>query len=290
MNVVHTINEVRSHVRAAHKSGKRVGLVPTMGALHPGHMSLVTAARKSADDNPHGGFVAVSIFINPTQFAPGEDLDTYPKTLDDDLKLCEAAGVDLVFAPGVEKMYPREIAADTTVTVSNLPDTLCGKSRPGHFAGVCTVVAKLFNIVQPDEAFFGAKDFQQAAIIRQMVADLNLPVDIIICPIIREADGLAMSSRNVRLTAEDRKQAPAMHAGLALGAAIINDSHTPAAEVIDAIEKHLRENAPAGKIDYIQIVDPKSLQDVAATDKSVLIAMAVKFGDVRLIDNILIGE
>ena len=289
MKVVHKISDVRSQLRKARKNGKHIALVPTMGALHPGHLSLVTAARESIDKNPEGGFVVVSIFLNPTQFAPDEDLDTYPKTLENDLKLCEISGVDLVFAPSPEEMYPKKTAGLTTVNIRNLTDTLCGKSRPGHFPGVCTVVAKLFNTVQPDEAFFGAKDFQQAVIIQQMVDDLNIPVKIIVCPIVRESDGLAMSSRNARLSPEDRKQAPALHAGLKLSAETISDSHKPSTEVIDAIRKYIYDKAPNGQIDYLQIVDPKSLQDVSSTSGVVLIALAVKFGSVRLIDNVLVG-
>ena len=289
MKVVHKISNVRSQVRKAREKGSRIGLVPTMGALHRGHLSLVTAARNSADKNSGGGFVAVSIFLNPTQFAQDEDLDTYPKTLENDLKLCDAAGVDLVFAPNPEEMYPHKTSGLTTINLRGLPDTLCGKSRPAHFPGVCTVVAKLFNIIQPDEAFFGAKDFQQAVIIQQMVDDLNIPVDIIVCPIIRESDGLAMSSRNARLSPENRKQAPALHAGLKLGAGMIADSHPSATDVINAIRKYICDNAPNGQIDYVQIVDSKSLHDVSTTDGVVLIALAVKFEAVRLIDNVVVG-
>jgi pantoate--beta-alanine ligase len=289
MKVVHKISDVRSQVRKARQNGKRIGLVPTMGSLHPGHLSLITAARESTDKNADGGFVAVSIFLNPTQFAPEEDLDGYPKTLENDLKLCEANGVDLVFAPGVEEMYPHKIVAEPTINLRGLSDRLCGKSRPTHFPGVCTVVAKLFGIVSPDEAFFGAKDFQQVVIIQQMVDGLNIPVDIIVCPIVRESDGLAMSSRNALLSPTDRQQAPALHAGIQLGAQMIVDSHPLATEVIDTIRKYICDNAPNGQIDYVQIVDPKSLQDVNTTGGAVLIALAVKFEGARLIDNTLVG-
>ena len=289
MKVVHKISDVRSHLRKARENGKRIKLVPTMGALHPGHLSLISAARAATDKNSTGGFVVVSIFLNPTQFASDEDLDTYPKTLENDLKLCDTSGVDLVFAPSVTEMYPHKTEDLTTINPRNLLDTLCGKSRPGHFPGVCLAVAKLFNIVTPDEAFFGAKDFQQTVIIQQMVDDLNIPVKIIVCPIVREPDGLAMSSRNARLCPEDRKQASALHTGLELGARLVGDSNPPAVKVIDAIRKHLCDNAPNGQIDYVQIVDPKSLQDVDTTDGVVLIALGVKFKSVRLIDNILVG-
>lgn len=290
MKVVHKISDVRSQLNKARQSSKRVVLVPTMGALHPGHLSLVTAAHESADKNSAGGFVVVSIFLNPKQFTPGEDLDTYPKTLENDLKLCSAAGVDLVFAPDVREMYPDKICAGaTTINLRGLPERLCGKNRPAHFSGVCLAVAKLFNIVTPDEAFFGAKDFQQTVIIQQMIDDLNIPVKIIVCPTVRQPDGLAMSSRNALLTSENRKQAPALQAGLKLGARMIADSHPPAAEVIDAIRKYICDNAPNGRIDYVQIVDPKSLRDVSTTDGAVLIALAAKFAAVRLIDNVLVG-
>src|SRR5712692_3955739 len=207
MKLVRTIEEVRAARRAARSRGGRLGLVPTMGALHEGHLSLVRAARPKSD------VVAASIFVNPTQFGPSEDFAKYPRNLENDCALLEQEGVELVFAPSVEEMYPKGNV--TWVLVDGLSDRLCGRSRPGHFRGVTTVVSKLFHIVQPDLAFFGQKDAAQVAIIRAMVRDLNLPVEIVACPIVREPDGLALSSRNAYLTAEQREQALVLHRTLA---------------------------------------------------------------------------
>jgi len=280
MNVPESIADIRRLVGEARAEGKTVGLVPTMGALHAGHCSLIDAATAACD------FVVVSIFVNPTQFAPGEDLDAYPRTPRADLDACEACGVDAVFMPATETMFPPD--ALTKVTVDRLADTLCGPGRPGHFDGVCTVVAKLFNIVQPDRAFFGAKDFQQAVILRRMTRDLNFPIEIIVRPTLREADGLAMSSRNAYLTGEQRKQAAALHQALQLAAREIRRGRPPAAKVIDAMREHLACQAPDGRIDYIQIVDPERLDNVESTDGAVLVALAVRFGKARLIDNTLV--
>jgi pantoate--beta-alanine ligase len=280
MNVARTIRQTREAVAGARRAGRSVGLVPTMGALHEGHLSLIRAARDEC------GFTVVSIFVNPTQFAPGEDLDRYPRTPDADLDACRSLGVDLVFMPSVEEMYgPSGGRGATTVTVEGLPDTLCGRSRPGHFAGVCTVVAKLFNIVLPDKAYFGRKDYQQAAIIRRMVADLDLPVEVVVCPTVREADGLAMSSRNAYLTPAERRQAPALHAALELAREMIASSRPPAAEVVEAVRRHLAGNAPDGEIDYVQVVNPDDLSDVESTEQAVVVALAVRLGRARLIDN-----
>jgi len=277
--VASTIEDVRRAVAAAKAAGRSVALAPTMGALHEGHLSLVDAARQACD------FVVVSIFVNPTQFAPGEDLDAYPRTLDADLAACEQRGADLVFTPAVETMYPASEGL-TTVTVAKLPDTLCGRSRPTHFAGVCTVVAKLLNIVQPDQAMFGAKDYQQATILRRMVSDLDLPVEIVVCPIVREADGVAMSSRNANLSEAERAQAPALHESLRLAERMIRESAPPAGDVIAAMRQHLAENAPDGEMDYTQIVDPDDLSDVETTDRPIVVALAVQFARARLIDNV----
>jgi pantoate--beta-alanine ligase len=251
-----------------------------MGALHAGHLSLIDAAR---DD---GGLVVVSIFVNPTQFGPTEDLAKYPRTPEADLAACETHGVDLVFMPQAATMYAG--GGLTEVTVKELSATLCGRSRPGHFPGVCTVVAKLFNIIQPDRAYFGAKDYQQAVIIRRMAADLNFPVEVKVCPTVREADGLAMSSRNAYLDADQRNQAVALIESLRLGEGMIRCSRPPADEVITAMRNHVASRAPAGEIDYVQVVDPQTLQDVAATDQPVLLALAVRIGKARLIDNMLV--
>ncbi len=279
MKVAETIEDVRVLVVEARRAGRAVGLVPTMGALHEGHFSLIDAAGSECD------FVVVSIFVNPTQFAPGEDLAAYPRRPKEDLSGCEARGVDVVFMPAVEVMYP-DGEALTEVTVGRLGKRLCGRSRPTHFVGVCTVVAKLFNIIRPDKAYFGAKDFQQAVIIRRMAGDLDFPVDIVVRPTVREASGLAVSSRNAYLAADERAQAPALYKSLCLAERMIRDSRPPAAEVIAEMKKHLAAEAPLGRIDYVQIVDPQTLLDVERTDPPVLIALAVKFAKARLIDNI----
>jgi len=280
MKVARTIAEVRRHVVEARRTGKSVALVPTMGALHEGHFSLIDAASKASD------FVVVSIFVNPKQFGPNEDFRSYPRSEQADLAACRGRGVDLVFIPSEQEMYGS--GAATAVTVSRLSETLCGRSRPTHFVGVCTVVAKLLNIVQPDKAFFGAKDFQQAVIIRQMVRDLNFPVEVVLCPTIRRADGLAMSSRNKRLSPAERTEAAELHKSLLLAERMIRSSHPPASKVVAAIRSHLDAHAPGGRPDYIQIVDPDELTDVETTDRPVLVALAVHFGSARLIDNILV--
>ncbi|HUU59099.1 MAG TPA: pantoate--beta-alanine ligase [Phycisphaerae bacterium] len=278
MNVARSIDDVRRQVREARSDGKAIGLVPTMGNLHEGHLSLIDAAGRGTD------FVVVSIFVNPAQFGPGEDYERYPRTPDEDFAACRGRGADLVFAPDVETMYPAEPM--TEVAVKGLGSALCGRSRPAHFAGVCTVVAKLLNIVVPDKAFFGAKDFQQSVILRRMVRDLNVPVEIVVCPTVREADGLAMSSRNAYLSPEHRRQAPALQAALRTGAERIAASHPPVAEACSAMREHLRGAAPAAEVDYLEIVDPNTLQSVETTDRPVRIALAVRFGTTRLIDNI----
>ncbi len=283
MELAKTIQDVRRLVRHARMSGKSIGFVPTMGALHAGHFSLISAANAACD------YVVVSIFVNPTQFGPNEDFKTYPRTLEQDLAGCEAHGAALVFAPEVDEMYPSG-GGLTQVTVKNLPDTLCGRSRPGHFAGVCTVVAKLFNIVLPDKAFFGAKDFQQATIIRQMSADLDFPLEVVVCPTKRESDGLAMSSRNVRLTPEHRRQAVALSQALRIGMQMLACCHTDIASVIQKMREHISKAAPDGEIDYIQAVDPRTLADVEKFTGQATLALAVKFGAVRLIDNVTVEK
>jgi pantoate--beta-alanine ligase len=279
MITVQTIEEVRRHVAKARGQGKAIGFVPTMGALHAGHASLIDAAAAACD------FVVVSIFVNPTQFGPSEDLAAYPRTPEQDERLCQVHGAAMVFAPTPEIMYGQ--GGLTAVSVKALAGTLCGASRPGHFEGVCTVVAKLFNIVLPDKAFFGAKDFQQAAIIQRMVHDLNFPVEVVVCPTVREPDGLAMSSRNRYLSAEERKQAPALHQALEAGREMLLRGRPPG-EVLAAIRDQLAAGAAGGAIDYVRIVDPASLCDVESTNCKVLIALAVKFRRARLIDNILV--
>jgi len=277
MNVIETIAQMRTIVRLVRREGKVLGVVPTMGALHEGHFSLIERARRECD------FVIVTIFVNPTQFAPTEDLSAYPRTPESDLAGCRQRGADAVFMPSVEEMYGS--GGFTTVHVDRLGDHLCGASRPGHFDGVCTVVAKLFHITLPDRAYFGAKDFQQMTILKRMVKDLDFPVEIVSCPIVREADGLAMSSRNAYLTAGQRAQAPALHEALRLAEKMIRRDQPPAAEVIEAMRRHLASRAPEGQVDYLRIVEPETLEDVQTTTPPVLVAMAVKLGKARLIDN-----
>lgn len=281
MDVVETIDQVRRAVCRARQAGRTIGFVPTMGALHAGHASLIDIAASRSD------LVVVSIFVNPTQFGPTEDLAKYPRTPEADLATCQAHGANLVFMPPVSEMY-QPGGNLTTVSVSELGNHLCGASRPGHFAGVCTVVAKLFNIVLPDKAFFGAKDFQQASIIRRMVADLNFPVEVVVCPTVRESDGLAMSSRNVYLTSEHRKAAPALYAALTLAAGMIRQGAATSAEVISAAAGFIKSHAPDAVIDYIEIVDLNRLAPVAKPTPPVAMALAVKFGGTRLIDNIVV--
>ncbi len=258
-----------------------------MGALHAGHASLIDAA--VAD----GHFAVVTIFVNPTQFGPGEDLDAYPRPLDADLALAAEHGAAAVFVPGVEQMYPRgavggPATSATTVSVAGLTDGLCGARRPGHFDGVCTVVSKLLNIVAPDVAYFGQKDAQQAAVLRRMVEDLDFPVRLAVCPTVREADGLALSSRNAYLSAREREQAPHLHKAMQLARRRIADGTTDAPVVSAAMRDHLAAYAPAGEIDYLEIVDPATLSPVDQIALPVLIALAVRFGSARLIDNITV--
>ncbi len=276
MQVLQEIDDVRLAVAAARRAGQIVGFVPTMGALHAGHLSLVAAARE------HCGLVVVSIFVNPTQFAPGEDLERYPRTLDADLEVCRTAGVDAVFAPPTASMYRSD--ARTVVSVRELTDVLCGPFRPGHFDGVATVVAKLFNIVQPDAAFFGEKDFQQLAVIRQMVRDLDLPIEIVGCPTVREADGLAMSSRNAYLTTAERKQATSHSTAMRSAIDAARAGCRDAGVLIEQIRRTILAAGPA-TIDYIAIVAPNTLRDVATLDRPARICLAVRVGSTRLIDN-----
>ncbi len=281
MKLARTVEAVRQAVRDARDGGARhVGLVPTMGALHRGHYSLIDAAGRGCD------FVVVSIFVNPTQFGPGEDYQEYPRSWQADCAGCESRGVDVLFAPSVEEMYPEGFA--TTVHVAGLTEGLCGRSRPGHFDGVCTIVSKLFNAVGPDVAFFGAKDYQQAVVVRRMVADLNMPVRIELCPTVREADGLALSSRNQRLSPAERAQAPALFESLRLARELVAGGQRAAAEVVAEIRACLERRAPLGRIDYVEIVHPDTLRAVEEIDGPVLVAVAVRFASARLIDNMLV--
>ncbi|RMH75017.1 MAG: pantoate--beta-alanine ligase [Actinomyces sp.] len=268
------VREVTDRARAA---GRRVGFVPTMGYLHAGHASLVAAARA------HDDLVVVSIFVNPLQFAPGEDLDAYPRDLERDLAVCAEEGADLVFAPPVEEMYPRP--PSTTVTVSGVSEPLEGRSRPTHFAGVATVVAKLFAIVGPCRAYFGEKDWQQLRVVQTMAADLSLPVEVVGCPIVREPDGLALSSRNVYLSDEERAQAPVLHRALRHGAELVAGGETDPGRVEAAMAAVIGE-APLATLDYVAAVQADSLTADGPLHGEVRLLGAVRFGRARLIDNV----
>lgn len=279
MTIVKTIEDVRAQVKAWRAQGLTVGLVPTMGYLHEGHQSLI--ARSVAENDR----TVVSDFVNPLQFGPTEDLATYPRDIDHDAALCESTGADLIFHPEAEEMYAPDFC--TYVDMDHLTKGLCGKSRPIHFRGVCTVVSKLFHIVQPDRAYFGQKDAQQLAVIRRMVRDLNMPLDIVGCPIIREPDGLAKSSRNTYLNAEERKAALCLSRGLSKGKAAIEAGETDAAKVRATITAEI-EAEPMSRIDYVEIVDWNNLEPVNSTEGSILVAVAVYIGKTRLIDNFII--
>ena len=274
MEIYGEISKVRAAVKAWKKEGLTVGFVPTMGYLHEGHKSLIDAARKENDR------VVVSIFVNPMQFGPTEDLESYPRDLKKDAALCEAAGVDIIFHPEPEDMYHDPHAF---VSIDTLSDTLCGKTRPIHFKGVCTVVSKLFNIVTPDRAYFGQKDAQQLAIIRKMVQDLNFDIQIVGCPIIREEDGLAKSSRNTYLSEEERKAALCLSRAVKAGQNMICKG-SKAEEVLTKM-REIIEAEPLAKIDYVSMVDALNMQPVEVVEKDVLVAMAVYIGKTRLIDN-----
>ncbi|MDO4287431.1 MAG: pantoate--beta-alanine ligase [Eubacteriales bacterium] len=279
MKIVKTIEEVREQVKAWRKEGLSVGLVPTMGYLHEGHQSLI--ARSVAENDR----TVVSDFVNPIQFGPTEDLATYPRDLERDAALCEATGANLIFNPEAEEMYAPDFC--TYVDMDHLTKGLCGASRPIHFRGVCTVVSKLFHIVQPDRAYFGQKDAQQLAVIRRMVRDLNMPLEIVGCPIIREEDGLAKSSRNTYLSAEERQAALCLSRALNKGKAAIEAGETDAAKVKAIITAEIKAE-PLSRIDYVEIVDWNNLEPVASTEGSILTAIAVYIGKTRLIDNFII--
>ena len=279
MEAAETIQSIRSLVKAARDSGKNIGLVPTMGALHVGHISLIEAARKKCD------YVVVSIFVNPTQFVPGEDFEKYPRPFEADLDICEKAGVDAVFAPTPEQMYPVENI--TWVNVKKLTESLCGQFRPGHFQGVTTVCSKLFNIVAPDFAFFGQKDAQQTIVIRRMAADLNMPLEIVVCPTVRESNGLAISSRNKYLSEQQKKDASNIYKSLRKCRQMIDAGVKDTSEIIAEMRNIFLE-VPSIEIEYISIVDADTLQNIEYITGKVLIAVAVRMGPARLIDNILL--
>ena len=280
MKIVGTVKEVREQVKEWKKQGLSVGFVPTMGYLHEGHKSLMDAARKGNDK------VVVSIFVNPMQFGPTEDLATYPRDLDHDAALCESAGVDLIFHPEAEEMYEKDFCS--FVDMTGLTEGLCGKTRPIHFRGVCTVVNKLFNIVTPDHAYFGQKDGLQLAVIKRMVRDLNMDIEIVGCPIVREEDGLAKSSRNTYLSHEERKAALILSKTVALGKELAK-TEKDANKVVEAMKKNI-ETEPLAKIDYVEAVDALSMAPVEKLEGTCMLAMAVYIGKTRLIDNTLINE
>ena len=280
MKIVGTVKEVREQVKEWKKQGLSVGFVPTMGYLHEGHKSLMEAARKDNDK------VVVSIFVNPMQFGPTEDLATYPRDLDHDAALCESVGVDLIFHPEAEEMYEKDFCS--FVDMTGLTEGLCGKTRPIHFRGVCTVVNKLFNIVTPDHAYFGQKDGQQLAVIKRMVRDLNMDIEIVGCPIVREEDGLAKSSRNTYLSPEERKAALILSKTVALGKELAK-TEKDANKVVEAMKENIKTE-PLAKIDYVEAVDALSMAPVEKLEGTCMLAMAVYIGKTRLIDNTLINE
>lgn len=278
MKIVKTINALR-HI-LADKKGKTVGLVPTMGYLHDGHLSLFHTAGSECD------CVVASIFVNPLQFGPQEDFDTYPRDLQRDAALAEQAGVDILFTPDTQEMYPQ--APLTKVSVTKVTESLCGASRPGHFDGVTTVVAKLFNLVQPQKAYFGLKDVQQFAVISRMVDDLNIPVTIVPCPTVRESDGLAMSSRNVHLSEEERKQATILYQALQTAKQKLITREWQAAKQVENGIRDMIRTQPLAQIDYVEMRTFPQLKEAKLIgDQQYVIAVAVKFGQTRLIDNIL---
>ncbi len=278
--VVHTLAELRVVLAQARSAERTVGFVPTMGALHQGHAELIRTADRLTT------FVVVSIFVNPTQFGPKEDFSKYPRTLEEDTRISEEAGADLIFAPNAEEMYPADSVA--YVEVPKLDEVLCGPRRPGHFRGVCTVVLKLFNMVQPEVAVFGAKDAQQAIILQKMVKDLNVPVKLVIAPTVREPDGLAMSSRNRYLTAEERQQAPRIYAELKKIEANIQAGEIDVGRLESALLVGL-EAIPGARVDYASVLDAENLKPIQRVSGPVLVAVAVFLGTTRLIDNVMVG-
>ena len=276
--VIKTVREVREHVRAWRNEGLSVGLVPTMGFLHEGHRSLIERAVAENDR------VVVSVFINPIQFAPNEDLESYPRDIEADRALCTDAGAAMIFNPEPAEMYPQGFC--TAVDMNGLKFELCGKSRPIHFSGVCTVVTKLFNIVGPDRAYFGQKDAQQLAIIRRMVRDLNMPLEVVGCPIVREEDGLAKSSRNTYLNEQERAAALILSKTIFLGQKLVDEGERDAKKLIAAMEANIATE-PLARIEYVDVVDAENIERIDRLEGDVLVAMAVYIGKTRLIDNFI---
>ncbi len=280
MRTVTKISQVRAIISSARHRGQQVGLVPTMGGLHAGHLSLIEAARANDD------LVAISIFVNPTQFGPREDYEEYPRELAQDAQLAEQAGVDIIFAPSVEEMYPQGFS--TYVEVEELTAGLCGGYRPGHLRGVTTIVAKLLNIIQPHVAYFGEKDYQQLVVIKRIVTDLNMPVEIVGLPTVREPDGLALSSRNQYLNADERQAAPLLYQALTAGAELVRKG-AAGPEAAEHIRQML-DGEPLFRVQYVEAVHPETLQSVPYSGPPMVIAAAVYLGDTRLIDNIKMEE
>lgn len=280
MKIISTVAETRAIIKEWKKNGLKVGLVPTMGYLHEGHLSLI---KKAVSENDR---VVVSIFVNPTQFGPNEDYETYPRDINKDSALCESAGADIIFHPEASEMYPK--GACTYVNMTGLTDVLCGKSRPTHFQGVCTVVSKLFNITTPDNAYFGQKDAQQLAVIKRMVKDLNFDINITGCPIVREEDGLAKSSRNTYLNKEERKAALVLHRAITCGQSLVNNGERNASVVINRM-KDIINAEPLAKTDYVEIVDMNTMESVSVIKGEILCAIAVYIGKTRLIDNFIVN-
>lgn len=276
MKIVTTIDEVRAQVKEWRAQGLSVGLVPTMGYLHEGHASLIDASHSGNDRT------VVSDFVNPMQFGPSEDLESYPRDIEHDAALAEAHGCDLIFHPEPSEMYNKGFSSFVDMTV--LTQELCGLSRPVHFRGVCTIVSKLFNIVKPDRAYFGKKDAQQLAVIKHMVDDLNIDIEIVGCPIIRESDGLAKSSRNTYLNADERKAALVLSQAIRLGSDMVKNGEKNCSAVIEAMKKHINDE-PLARIDYVKIVDLATMQQITMLDRPALCAIAVFIGKTRLIDN-----
>ncbi|MDO8587208.1 MAG: pantoate--beta-alanine ligase [Armatimonadota bacterium] len=279
MRIVATISETRKAVRAARAEGKTIGLVPTMGALHAAHLALMSRAREEC------GSVVVSVFVNPTQFGPTDNFEQYPRDLESDAAKAASAGVDLIFAPSAAEIYPAGF--DAWVEVGGLTGILEGASRPGHFRGVTTVVAKLFNIVGPDRAYFGMKDYQQLKAIQKMVRDLDFPIEIVPVPTVREPDGLAMSSRNAYLSTEERTAATVLHRALKVAEELVNAGERDPEKVREAALGLIRSE-PLADVDYVALVDPETLQAQRRVERPALVALAVRVGQTRLIDNMLI--
>ncbi len=285
MKITEYIASLRENIDKARQEGKTIVLIPTMGFLHYGHLAMVENAR-AQDEDHEKIYIIMSIFVNPLQFGPNEDYEKYPRNLVRDSRLAQEAGVDILFVPSVDEMYP-EGASLTTVNITKITDVLCGSHRPGHFQGVATIVLKLFNIVLPDVAYFGQKDYQQYVVIKQMVKDLNIPVHLIAYPTVREADGLAMSSRNSYLSTEERKQAPILYQALLEGTDLVRNGEKNAGIIQEKITQRIR-NDSNGKIEYIEIRQADNLAAVERINCPVVIALAAHFGSTRLIDNIIV--